>query len=225
MQSKIFLADQRGTQGSSAFRRYCTFNFGSFSHADKQAFGALSALNDAWLAGGKKTTITAPYAATLLLLPITGAMAVNDVHFFDEELVLAAGQGLCRQLVTGEQLELTNLFASNAANYIEIWLQETDAQGSGGLANVDVNGAKNTLARVPFHLGNIACFVGKFDGRGETTFTPPPACTHAYVFVLHGAFEVAGCLLHARDGLAISQPQEVEMEALSNEAILLLLAF
>lgn len=40
--------------------------------------------------------------------------------------------------------------------------------------------------------------------------------------MLEGAFEVQGTLLHARDGLALWETDEVEMEALSNDAIILL---
>ena len=43
------------------------------------------------------------------------------------------------------------------------------------------------------------------------------------VFVIHGAFEVENRLLESRDGLAIWNTDRIELEALSNEAILLLL--
>ena len=45
----------------------------------------------------------------------------------------------------------------------------------------------------------------------------------AFVFVIEGAFEVQGTLLHERDGLALWKTEEVEMEALSNEAIILVI--
>jgi len=44
-----------------------------------------------------------------------------------------------------------------------------------------------------------------------------------YVFVIEGAFEVQNRLLHARDGLSLSSATEVEFEALSNDAMLLIL--
>lgn len=41
--------------------------------------------------------------------------------------------------------------------------------------------------------------------------------------MIEGVFEVQGTLLHARDGLAIWEAEEVEMEALSNDAIIFLI--
>lgn len=43
------------------------------------------------------------------------------------------------------------------------------------------------------------------------------------MFVLQGVFEVASRLLHAKDGLALRGFEEAAFEALSNEAILLLI--
>lgn len=42
-------------------------------------------------------------------------------------------------------------------------------------------------------------------------------------FVLQGTFEVENRLLEAKDGLALWNTANIELEALSNEAILLLL--
>jgi quercetin 2,3-dioxygenase len=42
-------------------------------------------------------------------------------------------------------------------------------------------------------------------------------------FVLQGAFEAEGRLLHERGGLALWDAGEIEIEALSNNAILLLI--
>jgi redox-sensitive bicupin YhaK (pirin superfamily) len=40
--------------------------------------------------------------------------------------------------------------------------------------------------------------------------------------VIEGAFEVQDRLLHAKDGLAVWDTNEIDFEALSNDAILLL---
>ncbi len=44
-----------------------------------------------------------------------------------------------------------------------------------------------------------------------------------FAFVLAGAFETEGRLLHERDGLAIWDTDKIEMEALSNDAMILLI--
>ena len=44
-----------------------------------------------------------------------------------------------------------------------------------------------------------------------------------FAFVIEGAFELEGRLLHARDGLALWNLEKIEWEALSGGAILLVL--
>lgn len=44
-----------------------------------------------------------------------------------------------------------------------------------------------------------------------------------FAFVIEGAFEIQGRLLEAKDGLALWNDNEIEMEALSNGAIILLI--
>ncbi|HLO38529.1 MAG TPA: hypothetical protein VK173_08565, partial [Lacibacter sp.] len=63
--------------------------------------------------------------------------------------------------------------------------------------------------------------VGKFSGRAETVYYTERSSANVFVFVLEGAFEVEGRLLHARDGLALWQATSVEMEALSNDALVM----
>jgi hypothetical protein len=62
--------------------------------------------------------------------------------------------------------------------------------------------------------------VGRFKGRGENGYSLSPSSA-LYSFVLAGVFEIDGRLLHERDGIALWATDKIEMEALSNDAILL----
>ncbi len=44
-----------------------------------------------------------------------------------------------------------------------------------------------------------------------------------YTFIVDGAFEIEGRLMHARDGLALWNTEKIELEALSNNAIVVVL--
>ncbi|MGZ8556779.1 MAG: pirin family protein [Chitinophagaceae bacterium] len=115
-------------------------------------------------------------------------------------------------------------------NFLQVWIRAhkiADKQGA-SLFTYNVNKCMNSLVKVstanpgesslPFSIS-----LGKFKGRGETTYQIKNTKSGLYVFVIEGAFEVQGTLLHARDGLALWETEEVEMEALSNDAIILLL--
>jgi hypothetical protein len=69
----------------------------------------------------------------------------------------------------------------------------------------------------------MVCHIGKFDGRKEGTHIVTDAGKGIFVFVIEGAFEVQNRLLQLRDGLALWNTASIEFEALSNDAILLLL--
>ena len=47
--------------------------------------------------------------------------------------------------------------------------------------------------------------------------------SNVFAFVIDGVFEVQDRLLHARDGLALSNFKAIDFEALSNESVILLI--
>lgn len=66
--------------------------------------------------------------------------------------------------------------------------------------------------------------IGKFTGRHDVVYTPANPHNRLFVYVIDGAFEVQGRLLHPRDGLGLwDEPDNIELEALSNDAIVLLI--
>ena len=71
-------------------------------------------------------------------------------------------------------------------------------------------------------LPNV-CFIGKFDGRKEEIYTLKNKNNGIFVFIIDGVFEVQNHLLHARDGLSLKNIEAIEFEALSENAIVLLL--
>ena len=65
--------------------------------------------------------------------------------------------------------------------------------------------------------------LGRFAGRAEAAYHPRAGAGCCFGFVLAGAFEVASRLLHPHDGLALWQASCLDLEALSPDAVLLLL--
>ncbi len=73
-------------------------------------------------------------------------------------------------------------------------------------------------SKLPFKLS-----AGIFTGREEAVYELKHLHSKFYCFVIDGAFEIEGRLLHARDGLALWNTKTVELEALSNNAIVLVI--
>lgn len=226
--AKIFLADERGLNETPWFRSLTTFNFGQYQQEYKQPVGPLYILNDDILDGGRSLTMKAEEFSFVILLPVAGAVSFADSY--GNEGLLAAGQVEFLTLDTGESLQITNPFKDELVNYIQVWIK---SPGYGTVADpvlstFDVNIFQNCLMKIsPQRINDdllpYSFSIGKFSGRGETVYYPRNPAAGCFVFVLEGAFEVDGKLLHARDGLAIYDLEEIEMEALSKDAIAMMI--
>ncbi|WP_201981466.1 pirin family protein [Hymenobacter rubidus] len=227
---KIFLAEERGLAESDRFRRFSTFNFGPFAHAHKGPFGRLYGLNEETLAGGHALDFTVAEASHVLILPLTGAVTLNCVG--PPATTVDAGQLLILTLPAASVLHVKNPFATELVGFLHIWLL-ADSPVSAVAARRAVFSLDDSpnqlipLAPVPAPPAArplpLAVSVGRFAGRHEAIYQPSGSDSRLFVFVLAGAFEVEGRLMHANDGLALWDAANVELEALSNDAVLMVL--
>ncbi len=221
--SKIFLADQRGLNETGWFRSWNTFNFGQYQHEHKKPVGDILLLNDDTLAPDRSLTLMVEEACTILLLPVIGALAYKDNT--GTAYLAAAGQTICVTAQAGLRYEVKNPFAEISVNFIQLWIKKDTADIAGELYTYDdVNTWINELVpAINNEAYGFGLYIGKFSGRGETIFTPQKQANTLFAFVLAGAFEVEGCLIHDRDGLALLHKTQADIEALSNDAIIILI--
>jgi quercetin 2,3-dioxygenase len=226
--AKIFLADQRGLNETASFRSMHTFNFGEYFNEHKHAFGDMYALNDDTLAGGCSVKMLIKEYSYIILVPVEGAIEYTDTN--GNNNIISAGQVQVVTLDKGVIMEMKNPFREQPVNCLQIWFKADKSVYPSGLQLTtynDVNENLNNLVQaVPESMDTnmlpFAISIGKFSGRGETMYHLKNKSKRVFVFVIEGAFEVEGRLLHARDGLALWEKAEIEMEALSNDAIIVL---
>ncbi|MBL7739698.1 MAG: pirin family protein [Chitinophagaceae bacterium] len=223
---KIFLADERGLNQTAWFRSLNTFNFGNYTHPHKQPFGDIYVINDDSLDAGRSLRMTVEEFSYVILLPVMGAIAYKDSS--GQEKLIAAGQVEILTTAKDETIEVSNPFDEGVVNFLQLWVKADIIRSTPGsyLQTYNVNKCPDRLIKVsPASLGTSALpfsvSIGKFNGRGETTYQVKDKKRGVFVLVIEGAFEVQGRLLHARDGLALWDTEEIEMESLSNDAIIL----
>ena len=224
--AKMFLADERGLNETAWFRSWNTFNFGKYQQEHKQPFGNVYIFNDDTLDSGQSLSMLIEEYSYVILLPVVGAIAYKDSS--GNESMIAAGQIQLFTLDKGVKIQVTNPFKEELVNFLQIWIKvdkENELLDS-CLSTFDVNKFQNCLNKIsPQSLGQsnlpFIISIGKFAGRGETTYQLKNSNSGFFVFVIEGAFEVEGRLLHARDGMALTNTEYAEAEALSNDAILL----
>lgn len=231
---KLFLADQRGVLETTQFRRSSTFQFGSYVHEHKQPFGCLFAFNEETLAGGHTVSLPVAEATYLLVLPITGAVWAGIGP--GPATLVDVAQLHVLSATAGSSVQFTNPYETDLISFLHVWLRapattETKAQ----VFAFDLDSRPNQLVAatpafcrlpagtlppsLPFRVR-----MGQFAGRAETTCALLQGGSF-FAFVLAGAFEVAGRLLHASDGLALWDTPLVELEALSNDAVIIILTW
>lgn len=224
--AKIFLADERGLNQTDWFRSCNTFNFGQYFNQHKTPFGGIYVFNDDIIDGGHSLQMQIEEDSFVILLPVYGAIEYNIMQ--GQSGLLAAGQLQLLMAEKGTSLTINNPFSDTTVNFIQIWIKADHFPTAVNTSAVtyDVNKFMNCLVQVtPTVVEEVAIpfsvSIGKFSGRGETVHPVRKSNAGFFVFVLQGAFEVEGRLLHARDGLALWGTEEAEMEAFSNDALLL----
>ena len=219
--AKIFLADERGVNKLDWFRSYNTFNFGKYFSEHKKAFGDLYVLNDDTLAAGKSLWMTAEDPTDILLIPIVGALEFKTDDISSE--VIEAGQALAYPANKNSTIVFNNPYENDLINFLQIWIKrKTEIKVNAvDIFSFDINEEKNSLIDLFSKSSNYK--IGKYKGREEGCYKLSNADGGLFVFIIEGAFEVQGRLLHQRDGLALWNVNEVDFEALSNDAIILFL--
>ena len=222
---KIFLADERGLTETSALKRYSTFNFEKYYSEHGEAFGNLFLCNDESIAGGKVTFFLCKEDSLQIFMPITGGI---DIVANGKEFALENGHVQVLIMGKGDVLEIRNPYQNDVINYIQFGIK-TDMflmRASEMLFGFDFERNQNQLLEIisspklPFKLS-----AGIFAGREEAVYKMQSPNHQFYAFIIDGAFEIEGRLMHARDGLALWDIGQIKLEALSNNAIAVVLEF
>ncbi len=228
----IYLADQRGCNESALHRSFHTFNFGDYYRKDRSPFGKLEVLNDDTLAGESSISIIAEEFSSILLVPLVGKVryAIDRVPYGSTE----AGQIHVISAPPSSVVEISNPYEKDLVNYLYLQLITGERPSNVYVRRFDFDLDANKNALVFFEPGysdaitsqslplNSRISIGKFDGRQEGELILRDPVKGAFAFVIEGAFEVENRLLQSRDGLAIINVKQIELEALSNGAVILI---
>jgi len=215
---KIFLADERGHNEVSWYRSYNTFNFGRYQNEYKTPIGSLYVLNDDTLAPGGSIRMGVEDDTCMVLLPMVGA--IECVDSLGNKAALQAGEAQLLNIPKGGFIRITNPFEDELVSFLQLWIKAPVNERTNQKAAFDLDKNKNRLIGL-FDAINLS--IGQFDGRAEAEYKPNNPGAAIFMFVIDGEFEAQHRLLHARDGLALWDVAEIEMEALSNDAIILVL--
>jgi quercetin 2,3-dioxygenase len=219
----IHLAENRGQVENEWMRSLMSFNFGNYSAENREPFGSLQVFNEDSLAAGKSLQMRVEENTAVLLIPLSGTLVFKNNT--GNEMYINPGQAQLFSAVKESIYILTNPFENDElVSFLQIWLQAKPENFTQQLLqfNFDLS-VSNQLQPVITALDVCNFCIGKYDGRQKGNYILQNKTNAVYAFVLQGAFEIEDRLLQAKDGLAVWNTDTIDFEALSNEAILILL--
>ena len=219
---KMFLADQRLVTENEHIRRHSTFNFGNAYYPTKEPIGNLHTFLDDLLAPKASNMLFQEESGEITIIPVTGTVNLIDAE--GNEAGIEVGKSITTFIEEGSFITLKNPYENENINYLIIGLKNEGAQpNSSSFHEIDLS-TSNQLNSITPNSAPFKISLGRFNGRGENEQLLEKE-EALYCYVLNGAFEIDGRLLHQNDGLALWETDKVEMEALSNNATLLTIAF
>jgi len=222
----IHLSDNRGHLEGEWMRSRMTFNFGTYNAEHREPFGSLQLFNEDTLAAGKSLQMLLEENTEVIIIPIVGTIAFKAGK--ENETYIHPGQVQLFSAATQSSYTISNPFEKEElVNFLQIWLYKNKTSFTPKLQPVDfdlsqTNQLQQVISETDLHQSSH-CYIGKFDGRKKGVYQLQNNNHGIYAFVIEGVFEVQDRLLHTRDGLAIWNTNEIDFEALSSGAILLVL--
>ncbi|WP_206512951.1 pirin [Larkinella soli] len=225
-QARIFLADQRGCTETPGGTSCHTLNFGTYTAEGREPFGPLCRFSDETLRAGAGLEAKSGVNTEVVLLPVTGGLEYRDDQTAG---FLESGQIGVFSLPAGRSYTVTNPYETETVQFLQLWFAHGSSGFEPGFSAVRFDlSQKNTLLLLFERPGDapVRVLLGRFDGRREGSYLAAAGAqgTGVFLFVLQGVFEAANRLLHEKDGLGLwfDRDEVIEFEALSNDALVLL---
>lgn len=225
--AKMYIAEQRGHFENDHLRVYATFNYDNYFNEHKKAFGPLHLLNDNTLAGNNVSLTKFEEDMYTVLLPIVGTIEYADNE--GTHAVIHSGEMQCGFYKKNSGFVVKNPYDSALVNYLQIGIAGAFAEKfeKPQLFQFDIEGYKDVLVDMKLKELNPALTfsitICKLSSKKELTYFMANPANSLYAFAIEGESEVDQRLLHARDGLGLHDIEAVEIEGLTNNAILLLI--
>ncbi|WP_269226770.1 hypothetical protein [Flavobacterium eburneipallidum] len=218
---QIYKADFRGENSSKNSQCLSTFNFQNYQDDSRKPYGSLQFLNEEILAPKQKRTNIIASDKDIFILPIFGGIEYKDNLGNQEFIRVEQIQHIIAQ--KGMSFELSNPFEEDNVSYLQMGFDFKNRGFQSNFKPFDFGlNQKNELIPL-FEVEKTLGFIGIYEGRKEGFYKLKEASNGIFVFVINGAFEVENRLLESKDGLSLQQIEAIEWEALSENAILLVL--
>ena len=214
--SQIFRSRQREVHKDSGSNTASLFNTGG--EGGKEPFNSLIAFREVALHPGQFVKHLSGNEAHIII-PLVGALEYQ------------CNNGVVKAIMPGEivsisfpetLLNINNPYDKDPVIYLEASFSQKRFIERAELSIVDLD-VRNKLHAFVQGLTGLKGYIGMYDGRREELYKLQSPDNGLLIFVISGAFEVSGRLLEERDALSVWDCDEIDFEALSESAVILLI--
>lgn len=211
---QLYKSDLRGTIKGNQRASFISFNEGDYFHESRHSVGILTQFSEHYLSGEKQLELFSE-SDSLFILPIEGELSVTTrqqtfkVH--PQELFV---------LCPDQQIQIRNYFPDETTRFYVIQLHY-DTEHTSILSFLPET--RNKL--IPcYESPELQLSLGIFDGRKDREINIS-SYNKTFVTIINGAFEVQNRLVETNDSLLTVNCKHLEFEALSENAVILVLSF
>ncbi len=232
MQTVLHTSDSRGDANHGWLHSKHSFSFASYYNPEKVHFGVLRVLNDDFVEAGMGFGLHPHDNMEIISIPLEGDLEHQDS--MGNQTVIKHGDIQVMSAGTGIKHSEYNKNKDKPVKFLQIWVipnkkNVTPRYDQITLDPTDrINKLQQVLSPNPEDAGvwihQDAWFhIGKFDQGFQTQYDIKKAGNGMYAFVLYGAFEIAGQKFNERDALGITEFDQFELKALTQDAEILLM--
>lgn len=214
--SQIFKSENRGAIVTEKYNCLSVFNYLNFQDKSRAAFHQLSIFNDETLASKETIAYTSFQDEIVVLFPLVGSIELNSVETSE---ILEVNQLYVFSNRNNTSFSISNPYENELVNFLQIRFNSYATEKHKIYFDIE---KQNEIISL-YENDNFAISIGVFDARSESTYKLKNQQKGLFAFVLGGAFEFQNRLLENRDGLKIWDIDEIEFEALSPMAMLLII--
>lgn len=232
MKTTLFKEGTRGHAYHGWLDSKHTFSFARYFNPSRMGFGLLRVVNDDKVAGGEGFGTHPHDNMEIVSIPLFGDLAHKDSMGHEE--VIKAGEIQVMSAGTGITHSEYNANFDKVVEFFQIWVfpREQGLKPRYDQKAFDFNQKVNDLTLVVSPDGNedslwvnqdVWFSIGNFNKGNTKQYNVKKPGNGVFVMVIEGEFEVAGIKLSRRDAVGIEDTDLFNIEALSDDARILLI--
>ena len=231
MKKTLHRADTRGRASFGWLESYHSFSFGHYHNPERMHFGALRVLNDDRVAPGRGFDTHSHRNMEIISIPLRGDLEHQDS--MGNTSVIEVGDVQVMSAGTGVAHSEYNKNADQEVAFLQIWIIPDRSNVEprydqirlepGSLWNrwYTVLGPRGKHPGLWIHQ-DAWFHLGDFETGQEPVYPLRDPGHGLYIFVIEGSVEVAGEVLHRRDGLGIEGAESLSFRILEPARVLLM---